>query len=57
MPQTKADPVIEEVRQARHQISESVGHDPARLVEYYMKLQEQYRERLLPAAEAGKTAA
>jgi hypothetical protein len=61
MMETNLDPVIDEVRQVRHAISERVGHDPARLVEYYMKLQEQYKERLLRSPEkekrSGKSAA
>lgn len=55
------DPAIEEVRDARRRISERVGHDPARLVQYYIELQEQYRERLLSSPERppsrGKSAA
>ena len=38
----KDDPVIQAVRDARHQISESVGHDPRKLVEYYRQRQEKY---------------
>lgn len=41
------DPVIDEIREARHRISEHCNHDPAQLVAYYMKLQEQYRDRLV----------
>lgn len=41
------DPPIDEVREVRHRISERFGHDPVRLVEHYMKLQEQYADRLL----------
>jgi hypothetical protein len=41
-----SDPVIDEIREVRHRISESVGHDPAKLVNYYRRLQEQYRDRL-----------
>jgi hypothetical protein len=41
------DPTIERIREARHRISEKCGHDPKRLVEYYMKLQEEeYADRL-----------
>jgi len=43
----KEDPTVDEVREARHQISESVGHDPNKLVEYYRQLQERHRERLI----------
>ncbi len=51
----KPDPVIDEVRQTRHEISARVGHDPAHLVAYYMKLQARYRERLLPPSSSGKS--
>jgi hypothetical protein len=39
------DPVVERIRKVRHQISGECGHDPRRLAEYYMKLQEQNRRR------------
>jgi hypothetical protein len=59
--QMSPDPVVDEVRQVRREISQRFGHDPARLVEYYMKLQEQYRERLIHSPEdekhPGKSAA
>ncbi len=35
------DPVIEEIREIRHRISERFGHDPVRLVEHYMQLQQE----------------
>jgi hypothetical protein len=41
------DPVIDEIREVRHRISERYDHDPARLVAHYMELQERYRDRLL----------
>jgi hypothetical protein len=42
------DPTIARIREARHRISERCGHDPKRLVEYYMKLQEErYADRLV----------
>jgi hypothetical protein len=50
----ETDPVIDEIRNVRHQISERCGHDPARLVAYYMKLQEQYRARLVKPPEASR---
>ena len=34
------DPVIAAVREVRHRISESVDHDPYRLVAYYRQRQE-----------------
>ncbi|MGW8255993.1 MAG: hypothetical protein ACWGMZ_00755 [Thermoguttaceae bacterium] len=43
----RPDPTIARIRQARHQISEKCGHDPKRLVEYYMQLQERHRDRLV----------
>jgi hypothetical protein len=45
----KTDPVIDEIREVRRRISERFGHDPERLVAYYMELQEQYRDRLIGA--------
>jgi hypothetical protein len=42
-----SDPVIDEIREIRHRISEQCAHDPAQLVAYYMKVQEQYRDRLI----------
>lgn len=57
---SRRDPIVDEVREVRHQISARFGHDPARLIEYYMKLQEQYRDRLVTAPkppDAGKPAA
>jgi len=42
------DPTIARIREARHRISQKCGHDPKRLVEYYMKLQEEkYADRLV----------
>ena len=41
------DPVIDEIREVRHRISERLSHDPAQLVAYYLELQEKYRDRLI----------
>ena len=41
------DPVIDEIRQVRHSISERFAHDPDRLVAYYMELQKQFQDRLI----------
>ena len=49
MAQKKADPIIDEIRQVRHRISARFGHDPGRLVAYYVDLQEKYRDRLIGA--------
>ncbi len=43
----KDNPVIVRIREARHRISEACGHNPKRLVEYYMERQEKHAERLL----------
>jgi len=51
MDQKNTDPVIDEVREIRHRISAHFGHDPERLVAYYMELQEQYRDRLIGASD------
>jgi len=45
------DPVIEEIREVRHRISERFHHDPARLVAYYREFQERYRERLIDSSK------
>jgi hypothetical protein len=50
------DPVIDEIRELRHRISERCGHDPVRLVAYYQQVQEQYRDRLAGPANASDQA-
>lgn len=40
-------PTIEKIREVRHRISEEVQHDPRKLVERYMKLQQKHQSRLL----------
>jgi hypothetical protein len=47
----KDDPIIDAVREVRHRISESVGHDPQKLLEYYRKLQERHADRLVSSAD------
>ena len=47
----QTDPVIDEVREVRHQISARVNHDPVKLVEHYMIFQEQFGDRLLDTSE------
>lgn len=42
----KDDPVIQRVREARCQISQQCGHDPEKLIEYYIKRQMQHKVRL-----------
>lgn len=48
------DPVIEEIREVRHRISERFAHDPAQLVAYYLGLQAQYQNRLITTGETPK---
>ena len=43
----KDDPAIARIREVRHKISEAHGHDPKRLIEYYIRLQEKYKDRLV----------
>jgi hypothetical protein len=43
----KDDPAIQAVRDARHQISAAVNHDPQKLVEYYRERQERHQSRLV----------
>ena len=47
----KDDPTIAAIRDARHRISQSVGHDPRKLVEHYRRLQERHAERLISRDE------
>lgn len=49
--QVPSDPVIDEIRGIRHRISERFGHDPEKLVAYYARLQEQYKDRLIGAVQ------
>jgi len=47
----KDDPTIARIREARHRISEQCGHDPQKVVEYYLRLQRNYRRRLLESPQ------
>jgi hypothetical protein len=51
MNEKRNDQPIEEIRDLRRRISARFDHDPARLVAYYEKLQEQYRDRLIDTAK------
>lgn len=51
MAQPLRDPVIDEIREVRHRISERFNHDPEKLLEYYMGLQEDYKDRLLDSSK------
>ena len=50
MKRMRNDPVIDEIRQVRYRISQRFDNDPAKLVAYYIQLQEKYRDRLLASA-------
>ena len=45
------DPTIDEIRKIRHQISQRFNHDPERIIEYYIKLQQKYQNRLIELSE------
>ncbi len=49
----KPDPIIDEIREVRHEISASVDHDPRKLVEHYRQLQEKHRDRLVSRNREG----
>jgi hypothetical protein len=51
----EGDEVIAEVRAARHRISARFGHDPYRLVAYYMERQKAHANRLIRAADSERT--
>jgi hypothetical protein len=48
---THSDPALSAVRRAREEISREFGNDPARLVAHYLKLQAEYRGRLIAGPE------
>ena len=52
MKRNLSDPVIDEIREARHRISARFGHDPTRLVAFYMELQKQYEDRLVKTTKS-----
>lgn len=41
----KDDISIQRIREARHKISEKHAHNPRKLVEYYVRKQQQHRDR------------
>lgn len=43
----KPDPTIDAIREVRHRISASVGHDARKLVEHYRLLQERHQDRVV----------
>jgi hypothetical protein len=55
MKQNRRDPVIDEIREIRHSISERFDHDPEQLVAYYMEMQGRYRNQLVDKSEGYAT--
>jgi hypothetical protein len=41
------DATITRIREVRHVISERCGHDPRKVIEYYLEIQKKYATRLL----------
>lgn len=50
----KDDPTIERIREARHRISDALGHDPKKLVDHYAELQKKYKERIVKDTDSEK---
>jgi hypothetical protein len=46
------DEEINRIREVRHRISEEFGHDPYRLVAYYMERQREHPEKLVQAPDS-----
>ncbi|HEY4761603.1 MAG TPA: hypothetical protein VIH42_13560 [Thermoguttaceae bacterium] len=45
--------LIDQIREIRHRISEECGHDPQKLVEYYMRLEsEEYADRIMKSKQS-----
>jgi len=41
------DPLIDEIRRVRHEISARFGHDTKALMDHYRELEKKYADRLL----------
>lgn len=55
----KSDPGVERARAARSSISREAGHDPAKLVAYYLEFQKRFASRVRyssPRAQAERLA-
>lgn len=51
------DPALDRIREIRHQISQQFDHDPKKLVEHYIQLQERHKDRLLQMTQDKETEA
>jgi hypothetical protein len=47
----KKDPILDEIRRVRHEISAQFDHDPVKLVAHYMRLQERRQTLLVRPAQ------
>jgi len=45
------DPPIDEIREIRRKISAEFNHDAKALIEFYRRLQEEYKDRLLDTSK------
>jgi hypothetical protein len=54
---TTKDPALEAIRRVRHEISEELGHNPRRLLDYHRRLEAQYADRLVHSTEGDLTGA
>ena len=50
----KTESTIERIRRVRHEISEECSHDPKKLVEFFQKLQQSHREKLISSKKGKK---
>jgi len=46
-------PILEEIRRVRHAISAEIGHDPAKIVDYFAAIQKQHADRVINLADQG----
>jgi hypothetical protein len=46
-----APPILEEIRRVRHAISSEIGHDPAKIVDYFASIQKRHADRVINLAE------
>jgi len=49
-----SEPTLTRIRKARQRISAECGHDPYKLVDYYMKLQKESQHKLVPPIKSEK---
>ena len=45
--------ILEEIRRVRHAMSEEIGHDPNRIVEYFSQIQKRNASRIVDLADQG----